>query len=390
MSTLNLKDARLRANPAYELVLYDRLSEAGKQALRSLADDPGCYGILRPREDPALSMKSVSQDVALLLFSLRSAGTLPRFAAEALRDECDQVIGRMILDGILEIELDGEMVSGPAAYSALARPANDCEAEGPLAAMSRRAIDYAAALELTDPMALSARLYRYNTIPASRRWRALLPDDAATEAYLGLGDGPAVHALAGEWLRLPESHGWISWRSKSTANHRPAQAQHGGAESTYKLYVSPAPGRLREAVQATAGAVARSNAMQFKVGKDIHGLLRPDKMVVYFRHFSDLQEVALKIMASLEGCPPHGVPFTAELAGRGLLSWGVDPPANENGFWSGPESWRVKICKRLALALIQSGSVAEVSPAGFALERLRLEGIDTTTWTPSLGLAWSN
>ena len=398
MSKINLRESRLRANPAYELVLYDRLSEPEKHVLRSLAEDPACYGVLRPRADSTLSMKSVSQDTALLLFSLQAPGLLPRFAVEALRDECDQVIGKMILDGVLELEIDDAMVCGPAAFAVLSGAGVIANHVGTLAEMSRRAIDYAAALELADPIALAGRLYRYNTIPASRRWRELLPDDGATAEYLGLVGGAAGRTLAGEWRSLPESEGWISWQSRGG---RAARPYDGNAESTYKLYVSPTCERLREAVEGVAAAIARSNAVQWKVGKGIHGLLRPDKIVVYFRQFADLQETALKIVANLQGCSSHGVPFTSELAGAGLLSWGVDPPMDARGeLWSRAESWRVKVCNRLALALTQalaqrgqhqSVSPAQlVSPTQFALERLRLEGVDTNTWTAARVLSWSN
>jgi hypothetical protein len=76
---VDLRSARLRASPAYELVLFDRLAESEKHLLREVAGDPDCYGVLRPREHSPLSMKAVSRDTALLLFSLREAGPLPRF-----------------------------------------------------------------------------------------------------------------------------------------------------------------------------------------------------------------------------------------------------------------------------------------------------------------------
>ncbi len=115
-------------------------------------------------------------------------------------------------------------------------------------------------------------------------------------------------------------------------------------------------------------------------------------MVIYFRQFADLREVALKIMNCLEGCAPHGVPFTAELAGAGLLSWGIDPPDEAHVLpWLEGESWRGKVCNRLALALVQAGNEPDSSSAArFAIQRLRLEGIDTNTWTPTPGMAWDS
>ena len=395
---VDLTSAQLRANPAYELVLFDRLAPSEQHLLREIAKDPDCYGVLRPRGQSTLSMKAVSRDTALLLFSLRDAGPLPRFAAQSLGRDCASAIGRMILDGILEIEVDGVMVSGPAASSAISSSSSSPQHETSLAALSRRAIEYAASLKLEDPLELSARLYAYNCIPASRRWREALPNEDATAQYLGLRDGPAARALGAGWRALPQSPAWISWRLENAAR---TETHRSETEMTYKLYVSPACDRLREAVQAIAESVAQSNAQQWKVGKGIHGLLRPDKMVIYFHHFAELQEVALKIISKLEGCPAHGVPFTAELAGAGLLSWGVDPASEANTFaWLGGESWRGKLCDRLAAAIVHTGvhtrgqAHSETSivhdTIQFALHRLRLEGINTNTWTPSPGFVWAS
>jgi len=395
---VDLRSARLRASPAYELVLLDRLADSERHLLREVAGDPDCYGVLRPREQSTLSMKAVSRDTALLLFSLRETGPLPRFAAQTLGEDCANTIGRMVLDGILEIEVNGVMVSGPDAAASICGTPSAQRSGSALAAISRRAIEYAASLELENPLEISARLYAYNCIPASRRWREALPQEDATAHYLGLRDDSPARALAGGWRALPESPVWISWRREDGARR---QAHRSKTEVTYKLYVSPASDRLREAVQATAESVAQSNAQQWKVGKGIHNLLRPDKMIVYFDHLTDLQEVALKIVSRLEGCPAHGVPFTAELAGAGLLSWGIDPARNpETLAWLSGESWRGKLCDRLAMAIVQAGAQdrdgahSDTAPlrdaVQFALHRLRLEGIDTDTWTPTPGFVWSS
>jgi hypothetical protein len=397
-TALDLRATRLRANPAYELIQFDRLSESELQPLRELAEDPDCYGVLRPRIASHLGLKAVSRDTALLLFSLRETGLLPGYAARSLGADCAAIIGKMVLDGILEIEADGAMISGPEACMLVYGTAIIPESEGQLAAISRRAVEYAAALELDDPPELSARLYSYNCIPASPRWREFLPKDETTAKYLGLVDGDAARVLSGGWRPIPESQAWISWRARIADSKEKRVAV---PEITYKLYVSPTCGQLREAVHAIAKSVARSNAMQWKVGKGIQGLLRPDKMVVYFRHFADLQEVAFTIMGHLAGCPSHGVPFTAELAGEGLLSWGIDPPREAHApSWLGAESWRGKLCNRLAMALVQAASEhgnesdrdadGTAKAARFAIQRLRLEGIDASTWTPVQGFVWAS
>jgi hypothetical protein len=379
---LNLREVRLRTSRAYELVLYDRLPDSERLLLQDLAKDPECYGVLRSREDPTLSLKSISRDMALLLYSLQEIGTLPRYAVESLGDQCVPVIGKMLLDGVLEIEVNGEMLSGPSAFELVCGTSTSRLQEGTLAAMSRRAIEYAALLQLQDAATISTRLYSYNTISLSRRWRAQLPDGHATAKFLGLLDGRAAQTLQRGWRPLPESPAWISWKAKMDGPARSAGSENTGS---YKLYLSPACDRLRDAAEAIAETVMHCNATQWKVGKGVSGLLRPDKMVFYFREFADLQETASVLTKKLEGCAAQGVPFTAELAGGGLFSWGVDPPAESMTLRRMKhESWRVMICNRLALALVQAQRAASMtlSPAKFALGRLRLEGIDTDTWTP--------
>jgi len=384
----SLRESRLCANPAYELVLFDRLSPSDRQALEGLGRDPDGYGVLRPREDVHLSIKSVSRDMALLWFTLQSPGPLPRYVIQTLGEQCDQVIGQMVLDGILAIEADGEMLSGPAARALVCAEHAESGPESSLAALSRRALEYAEALEITDAVALSARLYMYNRLPASPGWRHLLSDQPAVERHLGIRNGATTRMLERGWTRLPSGggvQGWMAWQSQRTLHDY-------DSPTTYKLYVSPACSELRAGFQATAEATALSRAFHWKAGSDVYGLLRPDKIVVYFREFADLQETAARILDNLERCPAQGVPFTAEVAGGGLLSWGIDPPTEQHSVpWLERESWRLRISNRLATALLLATASARtgISAWRFAMDRLRLEGIDTETWTPTRALTWA-
>jgi hypothetical protein len=227
------------------------------------------------------------------------------------------------------------------------------------------------------------RLYNYNRLPASPRWRELLPDEAAVERHLGINNGPQ---LLRNWRRLDSDKApWLAWQSTRAA----LKSNRSG--STYKLYISPGCNALRDAFQVVTAVANKSAAHHFKVGNSVFGLLRPDKMVLYFHHFTDLQETADEIMGKLKNSPVHGVPFTAELAGDGLLSWGIDPPAERTVPWLERESWRLRITNQLATALLlaKSSGATELSPWRFAIDRLRLEGVETQTWTPSRTLAWA-
>jgi hypothetical protein len=356
--------------------------------LEALCRDPDCYGILRPRTGPTLSIKSISHDTALLLFTLHNASLLPQYAANALGQRCDSVVGQMIFDGILEVEVDGKMVSGTAAWDVIYGERSPIAPQGALAALSRQALEYGEALSISDVAVLSARLYSYNAVPASSKWRRLFIDQGAVEMHLGIREATMAGTLHRRWVRLPSesaNQAWMAWQSAVT-DYR------SDAALTYKLYISPKCNELRAAFSATVEALSNSAAFHWKVGNDVFGLLRPDKIVAYFHDLADLQTTAARLLEKLAGCAPHGVPFTAEIGGRGLLSWGIDPPAEQHAVrWLERESWRTRICNLLAgaLALAKASPHDGVSAAQFAMERARLEGIDTDTWTPTSSLAWA-
>lgn len=328
-----------------------------------------------------MTVKSVSRDTALLLLTLQTPSLLPRYVLTALGDSCESVIGKMVLDGILEVEADGSMLSGPSARRLVFDDRDFSERTGRIAALSRRALEYAERLGISDAPTLSARLYAYNRIPDSRRWRRILSEPGAVEAYAGLQDGDIVSSLQASWARLPteSTGGWIGWQSL----HRPRAGNAGSI--TYKLYISPACDDLGSSVRATVRILSQSGAFHWKVGNDRHGLLRPDKIVAYFSELSDLQVTAAALLEKLQGCRPQGVPFTADIGDTGLLSWGVDPPAEDSFVpWLARESWRGRICNRLASALVLAKASGEsgISATQFATERLALDGINTDIWTP--------
>jgi len=395
----NIVEASFRANPAFQLVLFDRLPPEQQEALRDLTKDPGFYGVLIPQQGSNAGTKSVCRDTALLLFALQQPGPLPGYVPSMLGENCNQAIAELVLDGVLQMEHEGAYVCGSDAYDLIYdhRPAP--ETEGTLPRLTRAALEYAQALDIDDSGRISARLYFYNRLPLSPFWLRRFPGQDAVASYLGIESGGSVRRyLEGRWARLKpssESEGWFHWQT--LADRMPETV----AEPTYKLYLSPKPEFLREAFQVFVEVLSDSRAQHFKVGWDAAGLLRPDKMVAYFRGFETLAEAGQKMTARLSGCAAQGVPFTAALEDDGLLSWGIDPVAEWGTLsWERP-SWRLWVTNRLANALVAAKSAANTSGAGlpacpepgqsptprlvpwrFALERLRLENVDTDTWTP--------
>ncbi len=390
MSQAILKDIRgavFRANPEYELVTLDQLSPKQQTYLSMLTEQPDVFGLLRPRRGESRMIKTVSSEAAQVFNTLQQPGTLPFAAREQLARERDpnRSLAELVLDGVLEISAEEGFVSGAAAYHVIYRSASTPTARGTLATLSLQALQHAELLPAQNPAALSLYLYNYNRLPLSLYWSRRLPSTDAAAAYLGLESQSATgRKLHQFWVQSPGDNaasesGWRFWTRRSFHSYTETE------RPTYKLYVSPLPTHLPEVFSATVEVFTAHDVAHFKVGKDAYGLLRPDKLIAYVDTMDALQAVAEDLRQRLSGIPAHGVPFTAELGLNGLLSWGIDPPSTEQSTaWKQRESWRLWISNRLASALGE----ARLQPAPtlaawrFALERLRLDGVDPATWTP--------
>ena len=404
-----LTGAILRANPAYELVLFDRLPAEQRDLLDGLRRDPSLFGVLWPRAESGggLGVKSVCRDTALLLYTLREPGPLPAYVTAVDGAAAVEMVAELVLDGVLEIAAGDAFVSGPAALTLLRGPdvssgtsrvgdSRDAATQsrtlspagsGTIARLSHEALRYAQALAPDDCARLSARLYFYNRVPASPRWARRLASRDAVADFLGLTHGTTSRRIAREWsaLRADDgASGWLEWRARTPV----APPEHGD-HSTWKLYVSPTCEQLPSAFAATLDVLAAAGAHHCKVGGDLYGVLRPDKLVAYFRSFEALVDAATAVRRALDGCPAQGVPFTAALGDDGLLSWGTDPPlAAQSLAWPERESWRLWLTNRLATALLAAvaAPAEELEPWQYALERLRLDHVDPETWTPDASI----
>ena len=257
-----------------------------------------------------------------------------RHTSEAgLGDRLTSTLGRLVLDGILEVEVDGVFRSGAAGWAPLA-PAGDGHRGGRTAALSEEAIRYGQALlELGSLPAesIATRLYMYGRRPVSPALRRLV----ASWDPLG-GAGPTLQR---RWIEQPPSSSDSPWRSWQP---RRSPAGHVRSSAPFKLYVSPTTETLPEAVRAVASALADGpGVLGFKVGRTVDGVARPDKMVAYFASLDELRGGADRVRDEAAGCRPHGVPFTAGVTDDGLLSWAMDPPRDSQP--NGPPSTRLEL-----------------------------------------------
>jgi hypothetical protein len=362
--------ARLRRSRAFDLRRFDRLSDAERRAVAELESGGEHYGVLLPRA-AGLNAKLVDRGTAALWRSLARPRTLPAGAGS----QAGRETAALVLDGVLEVEQPSGFVTGPRAHAVLFAGPPEPAPTGRLARLSLDAVRYAAALPLDDARALARRLYDFHRLPPQPRWRSRFGSPERLESALGLGARDRLASRLAEVYDEERFGGWRAWTLPGSA-HR---------ELARKLYLSPAPDDLPAAFRAAAETCAELEVPAFKVGVGLGGVLRPDKLVAYFDDPRALRRAGRRLAARLAGCRPHGVPFTAELAAGGLVSWGIDPPVEADLVpWRGLESWRLALCNQLATSLLLARAQAApgVEPWRFALDRLRLDGVDASTWEP--------
>jgi len=240
---------------------------------------------------------------------------------------------------------------------------------GRLAQLSLAALRMAADGLRAEAEVVAQWLYRFGTVPRGPAIdRDFGPEDDPM-AVLGMTVGGAARRLLESVYEPSFDGGWYSFA------RAPVRAQ---IQAVCKLYVSPRPEALADAFPRIADAFVRNEVRSFKVGRGIEGLLRSDKVVAYFEDRAHLAAVVAALGPALAGCPAQGVPFTAEAAGDGLLSLGVDPPAGDAAV-----SWRSWVTKRLAASLTAARATADGDPVAAALADLRLAGIDPDRWLPT-------
>jgi hypothetical protein len=371
--------AVLRATSIYDVPAVGRLPDGSRL-------------LLLPRTSRSVPPLAVDRSVAILLGMLREPGPLPGFAHAAFGERVRVVIAELVLDGLLEVEHAGAFVSGIDAVEACAaHTAQELAPRSTTARLSLAALWYAEALDEGDAALLAQRLYAYHQYPLSPSRAREAASPGAAAARLSDAATPAGALLHRHWLRAaPGVHedGWSYWVRRSDARDA-RDARQREDQPTYKLYVSPDSSAIAATLPAMVSALAAVGAPPFKVACGVYGALRPDKIVVYARDQSDLHHIATALEGALAGLPAHGVPFTAELARGGLLSWGMDPPACCHGAPSGAGvSWRQWVTAELARYL----AVARLSPRPpierwrFAAQRLGALGVDVSTWAPSAAL----
>lgn len=370
---IDLLEARLRSNPRFRLVPYDRMRGSQFDAVRSLSEDPEFFGILVPPEGSAAPVKSLSRDAALLFMALQEPARLPHLLNRLFGAHVGEQLSPLILDGVFEIERSGQFVSGAAALSHGDAPDTPVPSSQ-LAKLSEEAISYAAELDALPVQEVATRLYLFNCAPGTVALERRFADDDTLCGFL-LPTERIARLVRSCWRSNALGDSWLAWRRDGFA-----------WTPGYKLYISPQLEHLPRVFECAVEAFARVRCPYFKSGRGAFGVLRPDKLVAYFSNLEPLQQAAELIRASIAGTPAQGVPFTAPIDPDGLLSWGMDPPRFEQvPAWQQYQSWRQWLTWRIAHYVVAARQSGADVPS-FVRGRVKFDGVDPQTWSPDLAI----
>jgi hypothetical protein len=370
-----------RAGQHCQLMEWTQLLQETKELLGALENDTEIYGVFLPQQQQGATAKVAYRETAMLYLHLQQAETLPHYFTATPSYQKNETIARLVLDGIIEIKWKGKFVSGTAATAAIFGGLLFDETTPPnhVAALSMQAIQYVWELPYNDVAAIAAHLYAFNTIV----WDAGMKETFMQKNSIRQFLFPGIDIATGEWpgngwlfSAGAEKKGWLSWM-------RPLK-QNDDFSRTYKLYISPLIEQMPAVIKKAIPVINISKAISFKTGSNLHGQLRPDKMIVYFTNMKDLMEVVELLKKELHGFAAQGVPFTSQLNDTGLLSYGIDPPVEEVLEQIEGGSWRTAVTDRLAVCIAQTKRDGLNWPQSllFIKAGLLTDSIDPINWEP--------
>jgi hypothetical protein len=381
-----LGEETFRSNPVCELVEFGNLQLSDREALLGLVNDPELFGIFKVNTPGFLPVCKVAyKEVALLFYYLQEPRKLPFYIKNTFDDDINATIAKLVVENILEIKSKDFWLSGIAAQGLLFKEKIFAKIPQqqllPIAYLSAKAIEYVLQLNFLDTRTIASRLYCYNTIPVSKQ-NSEIPDSAKkTQEFLGIYTNHSLRDnLLKYWYKhtLSNEFHWHMWSRKDKISRGLYK------NAVYKLYISPAPALFPGVFAKSVEILSMTAALGFKTGIDRHGLLRPDKFMVYFHHYDQLMDAAAILEKELKGFKSQGVPFTAQLDDNGMLSWGVDPPKSAGTENLAGGSWRGHITEQIAMAVIRVKELQlpHQSAIEYIMNKISLDWVDPLTWCP--------
>ena len=218
----------------------------------------------------------------------------------------------------------------------------------PCASIAASAIALSQRRALCGQLDCAAFLYRFNTFPQQWVKTHALGNYADWLLNEGLGASPG---LLSRFHRLfdpaGESKDWRFWTRIDESHSSPR------AEPCPKLYLGVSPNHLIVALQHVAEAILAVPPTTMKFPKTSKVALRPDKLILYFETFEELERCAERMSQllplSLEG---QSVPFTKRTEGCKFLFTASDPVMSKDD--DHHVSWRSSVTDRLNACILES------------------------------------
>lgn len=340
---------------------------------------PRGYAILVPRERSTMrTAKLVPIELARVLHAWSLLPEL-RFDAAALTQLGNDPLGvitSLVFDGIVDIMVGDDWVTGPASVAHCGSPLRH-DSGGP-SGISLAIVRARLAAPHQAPRQVARDLYIDGFWPASAERLRRMESGAALGVWYGLTGSDA--SLGGGHWRNPDltmQAPWWVWQRQL--------AQQKAPTLSWKLYLSPAPEWVPHLLALALPILADFGAVAFKVPGNPRDIFRSDKFVAYFDDRAAMIAAGMAIDEVAGDTPIQPTPFTCALTGSGRVSWGVDPPRSVRLPWADDHSWRWWACSRLAAA------IATVRESGLqgdrAMDALWMRvaacGLDVSTWAPT-------
>jgi hypothetical protein len=189
---------------------------------------------------------------------------------------------------------------------------------------------------------------------------------------------------------IESAEGSAAWhfysRSGASTYNRAGMPQH-------KLYVSPTLDDLLPCVEKLLAVLPSTKAHTWKIGRGFPGIVRADKICLYFNEQVDASWAGQMLAKHLDGFNAQGVPFTRRCDRSGLVSEGIDPPNDsDRSRRKAPISWRVWVSQKIAQALLlqMQQSQCPLGAEQYALWTLQILGVDPRVWRVIDSEFWRN
>ncbi|MDB5007776.1 MAG: hypothetical protein JWP45_2169 [Mucilaginibacter sp.] len=365
---MNILSYTFRSNPDYKVIAWDKVQGSDKRP----GSGRGPF-ILIPK-DPENAKPIISLDLAEadIFFSLNSAQKLTPAHVTLFGENAVQGVIGMVYDNILQIQTASGAFEGGSNCESVWKLVNSHNSVDrplhPLSKLSCDAISYAFHAAHLDENAITNRLYGFNTYPHIMNTTQVNP------SKINDTDTRLRNIVKERNYHFHDSGYWLNWRHTNCV---------GFSQLHYKLYISPCLQSTHEVFRTIAEMCFNFLVPAFKIGKGVHGMLRPDKLVLYFQSMEAMLSVANELRHSLNGVDAQGVPFTNPTDTGALISWAIEPNAISVNY-EGVTSWRMYVSKCISRSMKLSAFMYGDHSVASVLKRIRLNGIEPDNWNTIL------